>query len=157
MFAVFTTFVATLSLFVGTLDAARYIHNSLLTNVLRSPMEFFDQTPIGRIINRFSKDVQAVDSDLPATLRAFANCFFGVLIHFIRVKGKNLVYEILFNYSKSSVKVNLEYWWAHLWVMRLWSLVNPTSQILCVVWDWINVGEWWNIEYRWMNRWWIWK
>lgn len=42
-------------------------------------MEFFDQTPLGRIINRFSKDIEEVDSDLPATLRAFSACFFGVL------------------------------------------------------------------------------
>jgi len=76
---VFTTFVATLSLYVGTLRAARVTHSYLLTKIMRAPMSFFDQTPIGRIINRFSKDTEAVDSDLPATLRAFTACFFGVL------------------------------------------------------------------------------
>lgn len=79
IFTVFTTFVATLALYIGTLHAARVTHNFLLKKILRAPMEFFDQTPIGRIINRFSKDVEAVDSDLPATLRAFTACFFGVL------------------------------------------------------------------------------
>lgn len=43
-------------------------------------MEFFDQTPLGRIMNRFSKDVQEVDTDLPATLRAFSSCVFGVYV-----------------------------------------------------------------------------
>ncbi|CRL00438.1 CLUMA_CG013703, isoform B [Clunio marinus] len=75
----FTTFIATLALYIGTLRAAQNTHNYLLTKMLRAPMEFFDQTPIGRIINRFSKDIEAVDtlssmvSDLAprlATLRA---------------------------------------------------------------------------------------
>lgn len=70
--------MATLSLYVGTLHAARVTHDYLLKRILRAPMEFFDQTPIGRIINRFSKDVEAVDNDLPATLRAFTACLFGV-------------------------------------------------------------------------------
>ena len=28
-------------------------------------MKFYDQTPIGRLTNRFSKDVFSVDSDVP--------------------------------------------------------------------------------------------
>jgi ABC-type multidrug transport system fused ATPase/permease subunit len=78
--------VATLSLYIGTLQAAKVTHNFLLTKVIRAPMEFFDQTPIGRIINRFSKDIEEVDSDLPATLRAFSSCLFGVLWMFLCIQ-----------------------------------------------------------------------
>lgn len=83
-FTVFTTFIATLSLYIGTLRAARFIHNQLLFRILRAPMEFFDTTLTGRILNRFSNDTKEVDSDLPATLRAFSACLFGVLyLYFI--------------------------------------------------------------------------
>ncbi|KAF8941682.1 hypothetical protein BGZ58_000018 [Dissophora ornata] len=41
--------------------AARHLHDRLLNNLLRQPMSFFDVTPVGRIINRFSSDVDAVD------------------------------------------------------------------------------------------------
>jgi ATP-binding cassette, subfamily C (CFTR/MRP), member 1 len=87
---VFATFISTLALYIGTLEAARFTHNYLLSRVLHAPMSFFDQTPIGRIINRFSKDIEAVDSDLPATLRAFSACLFGVKIYarFELVLGK---------------------------------------------------------------------
>ena len=45
------------------------IHESLLRNVLRWPMESFDTTPVGRVLNRFSKDVTCVDSTLPIYIR----------------------------------------------------------------------------------------
>lgn len=77
-FTVFATFVATLTLYIGTLEAAKYIHNNLLNRVLHAPMEWFDLTPAGRVINRFSKDTEGVDSDLPSTIRALMSCFFSV-------------------------------------------------------------------------------
>ncbi|XP_059617041.1 multidrug resistance-associated protein 1 isoform X5 [Phlebotomus argentipes] len=77
---VFTVFLSTLSLYLGALSAARLMHAQLLRSVMRAPTTtFFDVTPVGRILNRFSKDVSEVDSDLPATLRAWVACFFGVL------------------------------------------------------------------------------
>jgi ATP-binding cassette subfamily C (CFTR/MRP) protein 1 len=35
-----------------TLQASKLMHNDMLEKVMRSPMVFFDQTPIGRIVNR---------------------------------------------------------------------------------------------------------
>ncbi|KAG0038711.1 Canalicular multispecific organic anion transporter 1, partial [Gryganskiella cystojenkinii] len=47
------------------IQAAKTLHNRLITRVLRLPMSFFDTTPMGRITNRFSGDVESVDSSLP--------------------------------------------------------------------------------------------
>ncbi|CAM6123349.1 unnamed protein product [Calypogeia fissa] len=46
--------------------AAKSMHNLMATSVLRSPQLFFDQTPLGRIMNRFSTDQSIVDEYLPA-------------------------------------------------------------------------------------------
>jgi ABC-type multidrug transport system fused ATPase/permease subunit len=37
--------------------ASRLLHDGMLACVLHSPMSFFDTTPLGRIVNRFSKGV----------------------------------------------------------------------------------------------------
>ena len=49
--------------------AAGIHHASMLYNIMRSPMSFFDTTPSGRIVNRFSSDVAVVDNNLPQTFR----------------------------------------------------------------------------------------
>ena len=51
--------------------ASRYFHVNLLRNVLRAPMSFFDTTPLGRLLNRFSKDIDQVDVVLPPTVVTF--------------------------------------------------------------------------------------
>lgn len=40
------------------------IHNKALSGVLSAPLRFFDSTPMGRILNRFARDVEGVDDHL---------------------------------------------------------------------------------------------
>ena len=42
---------------VCTLRSSSYMHHSLFDRVIRAPMQFFDSTPVGRVLNRFSKDL----------------------------------------------------------------------------------------------------
>ena len=39
------------------LKASSTMHDTVFLKVFRSPMSFFDTTPTGRILNRFSKDL----------------------------------------------------------------------------------------------------
>lgn len=41
--------------------SARTLHDSLLHSILKAPTSFFDTTPLGRIVNRFSKDIYTID------------------------------------------------------------------------------------------------
>ncbi|KAL0973582.1 hypothetical protein UPYG_G00206420 [Umbra pygmaea] len=55
----------------GTLRASSKLHEELFRKILRSPMKFFDTTPTGRILNRFSKDMDEVDTRLPFQAEMF--------------------------------------------------------------------------------------
>ncbi|KAG0351717.1 hypothetical protein BG005_008781, partial [Podila minutissima] len=64
------------------LRGAKNLHDRLLTRVLRMPISFFDVTPTGRILNRFSSDVTAVDTQLPNELPgllAFSTNVLGII------------------------------------------------------------------------------
>ncbi|KAL1476550.1 hypothetical protein MTO96_036420 [Rhipicephalus appendiculatus] len=54
---------------LAMLRGSRVVHDQMLHRVLRAPMAFFDTTPMGRILNRFSKDVDAADVTLPFNAR----------------------------------------------------------------------------------------
>ncbi|KAF9170116.1 Multidrug resistance-associated protein 1 [Mortierella sp. AD010] len=65
------------------LQGARTLYIRLLERVLRMPMSFFDTTPMGRIINRFSTDVAAIDSQIPQSLPgllSFASTTLSIIL-----------------------------------------------------------------------------
>lgn len=41
---------------------ANTLHNTMLKRIAHAPMQFFNSNPLGRIINRFSKDTAMADS-----------------------------------------------------------------------------------------------
>lgn len=53
-----------LVLFWGSLHASWSLHEKLLKAVLHAKFKFFDSTPLGQLMNRFSKDVEAIDQDV---------------------------------------------------------------------------------------------
>ncbi len=91
--------IATVLLSIGTLNAASKLHENMLSRILRSPMSFFDTTPLGRILNRFSKDIDIgkhcnnivkdiifttsfillADVTIPAILRGLIGQLLGVI------------------------------------------------------------------------------
>uniref|UniRef100_A0A3P9ASD7 Canalicular multispecific organic anion transporter 1 n=1 Tax=Maylandia zebra TaxID=106582 RepID=A0A3P9ASD7_9CICH len=72
-------FFGTLLLANASIDASRILHSRLLNNILRVPMVFFDTSPIGRVINRFAKDIFTIDEAIPASLRSCLLCLMSVL------------------------------------------------------------------------------
>uniref|UniRef100_A0A8C2ZVZ5 ATP binding cassette subfamily C member 12 n=1 Tax=Cyclopterus lumpus TaxID=8103 RepID=A0A8C2ZVZ5_CYCLU len=63
-----------------TLNASTKLHNTMFKKIFSSPMSFFDTTPTGRILNRFSKDQEEVDTALPFNMDPFLQ--FSVMVFF---------------------------------------------------------------------------
>lgn len=52
-------------------QAGRTLHNKMLSALLLAPMSFFHTTPLGRITNRFTKDVGDIDKQLAGMVAIF--------------------------------------------------------------------------------------
>ncbi|KAL5010012.1 hypothetical protein ScPMuIL_012317, partial [Solemya velum] len=61
------------------IHASRSLHSQMLETTLRSPMSFFDTTPMGRVVNRFSQDMQTVDTELSRTFQMWLDPLFMVV------------------------------------------------------------------------------
>ncbi|XP_049538582.1 multidrug resistance-associated protein 1 isoform X7 [Anopheles darlingi] len=68
---VISLYLSVLTLVVGSIEATRILHRRLLEGILRSGMTFFDTTPRGRIIARFSNDINTLDYSLPMNIKNF--------------------------------------------------------------------------------------
>lgn len=67
-----------------SLHASRSLHDRALGAVLRTSIRFFDATPVGRILNRFSRDVDSVERELAwsfeQTVRATASMIGSLIV-----------------------------------------------------------------------------
>ncbi|KAL6034061.1 hypothetical protein STEG23_018996, partial [Scotinomys teguina] len=72
----FLVMLSAFTMVVGSVQAARLLHAAMLHNKIRSPQSFFDTTPSGRILNRFSKDIYVIDEVLAPTTLMLLNSFF---------------------------------------------------------------------------------
>lgn len=64
-------------------ESAKKLHHDMLISVVRAPMSFFETTPLGRIINRFSNDINKVDQVLGRTFVQFFSNTIKVLFTLI--------------------------------------------------------------------------
>uniref|UniRef100_A0A7N6BYH4 ATP-binding cassette, sub-family C (CFTR/MRP), member 3 n=1 Tax=Anabas testudineus TaxID=64144 RepID=A0A7N6BYH4_ANATE len=87
--------ISSFTLAMGNMSAARKLHHNLLTNKLHTPQSFFDTTPIGRIINRFSKDIYVIDEALPATVLMFLGTFFVSLSTMIVIISSTPIFAVV--------------------------------------------------------------
>ncbi|KAM9424656.1 LOW QUALITY PROTEIN: ATP-binding cassette sub-family C member 3 [Pholidichthys leucotaenia] len=87
--------ISSFTLAMGNIGAARKLHHNLLTNKLHTPQSFFDTTPIGRIINRFSKDIYVIDEALPSTVLMFLGTFFVSLSTMIVIVSSTPIFAVV--------------------------------------------------------------
>uniref|UniRef100_A0A3P9CNU7 Cystic fibrosis transmembrane conductance regulator n=1 Tax=Maylandia zebra TaxID=106582 RepID=A0A3P9CNU7_9CICH len=68
-----------LVLFNVLVRCSQSLHNRMFSAILQTPVCFFDINPIGRVLNRFSKDIGLLDSNMPVTFADFVQIFLQIL------------------------------------------------------------------------------
>ena len=119
MCAAVSVVVDCLAVAVGFLTASRTLHRGALYPLFRAPMSFFDTTPVGRILNYFSTDLDTADSVLPLDVQlwlisitsllstvvtiAFAKPVFLAVI--LPILAVNSIIQVLLQYYKERWRI----------------------------------------------------
>ncbi|CAF0703154.1 unnamed protein product [Brachionus calyciflorus] len=77
--AAFTGILRVSLFYLLSARAAISMHHEMFNKVLKTPMRFFDTNPLGRIMNRFSKDIGFIDDLIPQTVGDFMIVLMMVL------------------------------------------------------------------------------
>ena len=68
-----------------SVQASRKLHERMLDAVLKTRISFFETTPQGRVVNRFSNDMMTIDEQLAQSLGEACQCFFNLLVTFAAI------------------------------------------------------------------------
>ena len=79
---------------MGTVRAAANLHKDMLFSVMRTPLSFFDTTPLGRIVNRFNHDISNIDNDLQFWALETFDCMIGFIIILLIIIYQNPLLSI---------------------------------------------------------------
>lgn len=67
-------------MYFGSLTASKRLHTRLIKSAMGAPFRFFDVTPLGQILNRFSKDMEIVDQEIASATLAVLNSMLTMFI-----------------------------------------------------------------------------
>ncbi|KAL1611029.1 ATP-binding cassette transporter yor1 [Nothophoma quercina] len=87
-------FLFSFSVSVFGTEAGKKMLHMAITRVLRAPMSFFDTTPLGRITNRFSKDIDVMDNTLTDAIRMYFLTLAMIISVFILIIAYYYYYAI---------------------------------------------------------------
>lgn len=82
-----SAFIRTGALYIFCIAATSSLHRKLLNSVLHAPTSYFDTTPLGRILQRFSRDIWTLDFETPENIAFFLFTTLFVVTSFGTIVG----------------------------------------------------------------------
>jgi ABC-type multidrug transport system fused ATPase/permease subunit len=74
-----TVLIYQLLLAVGAINAGRKLHENMFSNLLRAPLRFFNENPVGRLLNRFTKDQSDIDRGFSMMLSMYVSSILSMI------------------------------------------------------------------------------
>ncbi|ODN01265.1 Multidrug resistance-associated protein 1 [Orchesella cincta] len=88
----FTYLLGYFILAIAAMRASKTLHNTMLSRILRAPMSFYNITLLGRIVNRFSSDVESIDKLIPSYIGDWICHVFHLSGIFIAISYANMYF-----------------------------------------------------------------
>jgi ABC-type multidrug transport system fused ATPase/permease subunit len=79
----------------AALSASRKLHKRLLQRILNAPIHFFDSTPVGRIVNRFSTDTNNIDQALVKVFRSYVDVILNIVTVIISITTVTPIFAVI--------------------------------------------------------------
>ncbi|CAG2179504.1 unnamed protein product, partial [Oppiella nova] len=98
----------------GAIKASEVLHKDMLYCILRTPLSFFDVTPLGRIINRFNRDFEMIDEEIPFCMSETTRTF----IWFLLILG-----VIIYTNAYTAILIRI-----YLWTSRQLNRLNSITR-----------------------------
>ncbi|CAD6588427.1 MAG: hypothetical protein CYPHOPRED_004384 [Cyphobasidiales sp. Tagirdzhanova-0007] len=83
-------------LYTGGIRASIVMHKVILRATLRAPLRFFDTMTLGRLLNRFGKDLEQIDSQLPDDLGRAFMCSLGLFTMLTSITAVSPIFFLAF-------------------------------------------------------------
>ncbi|MEY2986493.1 MAG: binding cassette subfamily er 2, partial [Pseudomonadota bacterium] len=115
-------------LFDGGVKAGTRFFSDLLSGVMSAPMRFFDTSPLGRVLNRFTSDTNAVDNSMPSSVGQFLTSVIGVFVSLFPVVVSQPITAALL------APIAGLYFWLFRWVRKAQLRLNALTQVVRSPW-----------------------
>jgi ABC-type multidrug transport system fused ATPase/permease subunit len=141
------------------IKAATIVHSQLLSSVVSTSIAFFDTTPLGRILNRFSKDMQIVDNDLQDIIVQVVIVGFDLLetVSGVAIATKGLilvlliplyfVYNNIQGYYRSGSNVKCQVYMCIIHINHIYFTLSTTTTIDVLVQKYQGWKKWQHHRY----------
>ena len=94
------------------IDLSRKLHHDMFSRIIRAPVNlFFDRVPLGRLINRFTSDLDLVDGVMPFGVGGILYYPISLLSKFIMcvIAGTKWVVPLMFVFIAMSFQIQRSY------------------------------------------------
>ncbi|XP_060863100.1 multidrug resistance-associated protein 1-like isoform X2 [Metopolophium dirhodum] len=92
---IFSSIASSITFSLGTILAAEKLYKLINARIFKNPLSLFDTTPVGRILNRLSKDIDTIDNVLPLLIKLRIQVTVSVIATLIVISYSTPIFTVI--------------------------------------------------------------